>query len=147
MCKVPLGCTPDKMVLFHCSNLPKSFFQDTKMTVHPIISDLKGDKVSFGAIQGRIKTKPCTLLRIETDDLYGEIKGVLVEGTYTEDPLETFGGYGVVKIPNLQNLLRFLCKEGFNHHVAATLNEVGDIVNEALTNYLNYNIEFHNNDL
>ena len=139
------GEDPDKMVLFHCSNLPKSFFQDTKMTVHPIISDLKGDKVSFGAIQGRIKTKPCTLLRIETDDLYGEIKGVLVEGTYTEDPLETFGGYGVVKIPNLQKLLRFLCREGFNHHVASTLNNVGYIVNEALTNYLNYNIEFHNN--
>ncbi|KKM75611.1 hypothetical protein LCGC14_1388480, partial [marine sediment metagenome] len=134
------GDDPDKMVLFHCSNLPKSFFQDTRMTVHPIISDLKGDKASFGVIQGRIKTKPCTLLRIETDDLYGEIKGVLVEGTYTEDPLETFGGYGVVKIPNLQKLLRFLCKEGFNHHVAATLSEVRDIVNEALTNYLRWNI-------
>ena len=134
------GDEPDKMVLFHCSNLPKSFFQDTRMTVHPIISDLKGDKASFGVIQGRIKTKPCTLLRIETDDLYGEIKGVLVEGTYTEDPLETFGGYGVVKIPNLQRLLRFLCKEGFNHHVAATLSEVGDIVEEALTNYLRWNV-------
>ena len=140
------GEDPDKMVLFHCSNLPKSFFQDTRMTIHPIISDLKGANLSFGAIQGRIKTKPCTLLRIETDDLYGEIKGLLVEGTYTEDPLETFGGYGVVSIPNLQKLLQILCKKGFNHHVASTLKEVGDIVNEALNNYLNYNVEFYNND-
>lgn len=52
------------MVLFHCSNLPKSFFQDTKMTIHPIISDQKGGDVSFGTIQERIKTKPFTLLRI-----------------------------------------------------------------------------------
>ena len=68
------GENPDKMVLFHCSNLPRSFFQDTKMTIHPIMVDNLGEDVTFGAIQGRIKTKPCTLLRIETDDIYGEMK-------------------------------------------------------------------------
>ncbi|MFX0105758.1 MAG: L-fucose/L-arabinose isomerase family protein [Candidatus Hodarchaeota archaeon] len=138
------GDDPNKMVLFHCSNLPKSFFQDTRMTIHPIISDQKGGNVSFGAIQGRIKTNSCTLLRIETDDLCGEIKALLAEGSYTEDPLDTFGGYGVVEIPNLQNLLKSLCLGGFAHHVATTLSEVGDIVYEALSKYLGYNIEFHN---
>lgn len=137
------GDDPNKMVLFHCSNLPKSFFQDTRMTIHPIISDQKGGDVSFGAIQGRIKAKSCTLLRIETDDLYGEIKAILAEGSYTEDPLDTFGGYGVVEIPDLQNLLKSLCLGGFAHHVATTLNEVGDIVYEALTNYLGWDVEFH----
>ena len=135
----------DKMVLFHCSNLPVSFFKDTEMTVHPIISDLKGEDVSFGAIQGRIKPKACTLLRIETDDLYGEIKAILAEGTYTKDQLDTFGGYGVVQIPNLQNLLKSICLGGYAHHVAVTLSEVGDIVHEALS-YLGYNISFHNNE-
>ncbi len=134
------GDDPNKMVLFHCSNLPKSFFKDTKMTIHPIISDLKGDDRSFGAIQGRIKSKPCTLLRIETDDIFGEIKALLVEGNYTDDPLETFGGYGVIEVPNLQDVLKTLCKEGFAHHVAASLNKVGDIVLEALSNYLGWNI-------
>ncbi|MFW9971894.1 MAG: L-fucose/L-arabinose isomerase family protein [Candidatus Odinarchaeota archaeon] len=138
------GDTMNKMVLFHCSNLPKSFFQDIKMTIHPIISDQKGGEVSFGAIQGRIKNKPCTLLRIDTDDLYGEIKAIIAEGAYTQDPLETFGGYGVVEIPDLQNLLKSLCLGGFAHHVAATLNIVGDIVYEALSKYLGYNIIFHN---
>ncbi|UCD02596.1 MAG: L-fucose/L-arabinose isomerase family protein [Promethearchaeota archaeon] len=138
------GDDPNKMVLFHCSNLPKSFFQDTRMTIHPIISDQKGGDVSFGAIQGRIKTKPCTLLRVETDDLFGEIKAILAEGSYTEDPLDTFGGYGVVEIPKLQNLLKSLCLGGFAHHVASTLKKVGDIVYEALSKYLGYNIEFHN---
>ena len=134
------GDDPNKMVLFHCSNLPKSFFKDTKMTIHPFISDLKGDDHSFGAIQGRIKSKPCTLLRIETDDIFGEIKALLVEGNYTDDLLETFGGYGVIEIPNLQDVLKTLCKEGFAHHVAASLNKVGEIVFEALSNYLGWNI-------
>ncbi len=137
------GDNPDKMVLFHCSNFPKSFFIDTKMTVHPIISDQKGDEVSFGAIQGRIKNKQCTLLRIETDDLKGEIKAILAEGSYTEDPLDTFGGYGVVEIPKLQTLLKTLCLNGFAHHVAASLNIVGDVIFEALE-YLGYKTIFHN---
>ncbi len=138
------GNNPNKMVLFHCSNLPKSFFKDTKMTIHPIISDLKGGEVSYGAIQGRIKAKPCTLLRIDTDDLFGEIKAIITEGHYTDDPVNTFGGYGVVEIPNLQDLLRYLCEEGFAHHVAASLNKIGDAVYEALSKYLGYNIKFHN---
>ncbi|MFW9902542.1 MAG: fucose isomerase, partial [Candidatus Thorarchaeota archaeon] len=134
------GEDPNKMVLFHCSNLPKSFFQDTEMTIHPIISDLKGGDVSFGAIQGRIQSKPCTLLRVETDDLFGEIKALIIEGSYTDDPLETFGGYGVIEISNLQDILKLICKEGFAHHVAASLSEVGDIINEALSNYLGWNV-------
>jgi len=141
------GDDPNKMVLFHCSNLPKSYFEDTKMTIHPIISDQKGGDISFGAIQGRIKNKPCTLLRIETDDLFGEIKAILAEGGYTQDPLDTFGGYGVVEIPNLQELLKSLCLGGFAHHVAVNLNTVGDIVYEALSKYLGYNIVFHNREL
>jgi L-fucose isomerase-like protein len=140
------GDDPNKMVLFHCSNLPKSFFKHTKMTFHPIISDLKGGDQSFGAIQGRIKSEPCTLLRIETDDLYGEIKALLVKGNYTEDPLDTFGGFGVIEVPNLQNVLKTLCKEGFAHHIAASLNRVSDVIYEALSNYLGYNIIFLNQE-
>jgi L-fucose isomerase-like protein len=134
------GNDPNKMVLFHCSNLPKSFFQDTKMTIHPIISDLKGDDLTFGAIQGRIKSKPCTLLRIETDDIHGNIKAFITEGNYTDDKLDTYGGYGVIEIPNLQHILKILCKEGFAHHVAASLNKVAEVCYEALTNYLGWNV-------
>ncbi len=136
------GDDPNKMVLFHCSNLPKSFFQDTKMTVHPIMAEFDGEENTFGAIQGKIKTKPCTMLRIETDDIFGEIKAVVVGGKFTDDPLDTYGGYGVVKISNLQELLKKLCRSGFAHHVAVSLNEVGDIVYEALFNYLGWNIDF-----
>jgi L-fucose isomerase-like protein len=141
------GDDPNKMVLFHCSNLPKSFFKDTRMTIHPIIADLKGDEVSYGAIQGRIKAAPVTLLRVETDDLMGEMKAIIAEGDYTEDPLETFGGFGVVEVTDLQLLLKRVCYGGFAHHVASSLSEVGDIVFEALTKYLRWDVEFHNWEL
>lgn len=137
------GDDPNKMVLFHCSNLPRSFFQTTKLTPHPIISNIKSVETSYGAIQGRIKTKPCTLLRVETDDILGEIKALLIEGTYTDDPLEPYGGFGIVEVPELQSLLKKMCRGGFAHHVAATLNLVGEIVDEALTNYLGWGVIFH----
>ncbi len=141
------GDDPNKMVLFHCSNLPKSFFKDTRMTAHPIISDLKGAEVSYGAIQGRIKAAPVTLLRVETDDILGDIKAIIAEGEYTEDPLETYGGFGVVEVTDLQLLLKRVCYGGFAHHVAASLSEVGDIVFEALTKYLGWEVEHHNYEL
>jgi L-fucose isomerase-like protein len=84
------------------------------------------------------------MLRIETDDIFGEIKALLAEGKYTDDPLKTYGGFGVVEIPKLQDLLKSLCLGGFAHHVAATLNEVGDLIYEALFKYLGYNTIYHN---
>jgi len=43
--------------------------------------------------------------------------------------------------------LKKLCKNGFAHHVAATLNKVGDIVCEALTTYLGWDIDYHTGNL
>ena len=37
----------------------------------------------------------------------------------------TFGGAGVVEIPRLQELLRYICSNGFEHHVAANLSHGG----------------------
>ena len=48
----------------------------------------------------------------------------LKQGEFTDDPLDTFGGAGVVMIPRLQELLHFICDQGFEHHVAANLSAV-----------------------
>ena len=137
------GEDPNKMVLFHCSNFPKSHLEETEMKTHDIISSVKEPDITFGTIQGRVKSGPCTLLRVETDDIVGEMKAIIAEGEYTTDPLNTYGGYGVVEVENLQNLLKVLCYEGFAHHVAGTLKEVADIIIEALTVYLDWNVITH----
>ena len=72
--------------------------------------------------------------------LYGDIKALIVEGNFTDDPLKTFGGYGVLKVENLQSILKTICREGLAHHVAVTLNEVGEIVYEALSSYLGFTV-------
>jgi len=56
---------------------------------------------------------------------------------------ETFGGAGVVEIPDLQDLLHYICEQGFEHHVAANFSSVAEIVNEAATRYLDWDIYSH----
>jgi hypothetical protein len=76
--------------------------------------------------------------------IFGEIKALLVEGNYTDDELNTYGGFGVIHIPGLQEVLKILCEEGFAHHVAASLSQVGDIIHEALTKYMQWTLIYHN---
>lgn len=65
------------------------------------------------------------------------------EGELTDDPMETFGGYGVVHIPNLQGLLYYICENGFEHHVAINLSQTAVALNEALGKYLGWDVYYH----
>jgi len=65
------------------------------------------------------------------------------EGRFTDDPLITFGGAGVVEIPKMQKLLRYICENGFEHHVAANLSSVSAALHEAATRYLGWEMYWH----
>jgi L-fucose isomerase-like protein len=84
-----------------------------------------------------------TYLRVSTTDSQGKISCYLGEGAFTNDSLETFGGAGVVEIPNLQALLRYICENGFEHHVAANLSSVGPAIHEAAKRYLGWDTYWH----
>jgi L-fucose isomerase-like protein len=137
------GDDPDKVVCFHCSNLPKHFFQDVRMDYQAIIAGTVGRENTFGTLVGRVKAGPMTFLRVSTDDRAGRIAGYVGEGEFTDDPLDTFGGAGVARIPRLQALLRFICARGFEHHVAANLSSVAAAVYEAATTYLGWDLYWH----
>jgi len=134
----------DKAVLFHCSNFPKSIFQSPKMSFHDILAGTVGKKNTFGTCVGRIKPGHITLCRITTDDRAGCIRTYLVEGEITENLLETFGGWGVAKIKNLQGLLKYMCKNGFEHHVAISYSKVARILEEVFVNYFGWKTYHHN---
>ena len=137
------GEDPNKAVCFHCSNLPKHFFADVRMDFQEIIAGTVGKDNTFGTCVGRVKPSPMSFARFSTDDLHGRIRAYVGEGRFTNDPLETFGGAGVVEIPHMQKLLRYICENGFEHHVAANLSQVSAIVHEVTTNYLNWETYWH----
>jgi L-fucose isomerase-like protein len=137
------GDDPNKAVCFHCSNLPKHFFADFKMDFQEIIAGTVGKLNTFGTVVGRVKSGAMTFARVSTDDRAGKLRGYVGAGRFTDDPLETFGGAGVVEIPRLQELLRFICERGFEHHTAANFSSVAAQVHEATTKYLGWDMHWH----
>jgi L-fucose isomerase-like protein len=137
------GGDPDKAVCFHCSNLPKHFFKEARMDFQEIIAGTVGKLNTFGTVVGTVKASPMTFARFSTHDVTGKMRGYLGEGRFTDDPLNTFGGAGVVEIQGLQNLLHYICENGFEHHVAANLSNCAAAVYEASTKYLGWDMHWH----
>jgi L-fucose isomerase-like protein len=137
------GSELDKCMLFHCSNLPRSFFSDSKMDYQEIIAGSVGKENSYGTIVGRIAAARATFCRTATDDMNGMITSYVGQGIFTDDPAETFGGYGVMKIDNLQLLMEYICRAGYEHHVAVNLCDKADAIYEALENYMGWDVYRH----
>jgi L-fucose isomerase-like protein len=137
------GTDPNKCVCFHCSNLPKSFFNEVKMDYQAIIAGTVGKENTFGTCVGRVKPGVMSYARFSTDDRRGVIRGYTGAGKFTDDPLETFGGAAVVEIPKLQKLLKYICREGFEHHVATSFGDVSTAIDEAATRYLGWESYCH----
>ena len=137
------GEDPDKAVIFHCSNLPKHFFEDAKMDFQEIIAASVGKDNTFGTVVGTMKAGPLTYCRVSTDDLAGKLRAYCGEGEITADKLQSFGGYGVVRIAGLQKLLQYVCRHGFEHHVAVNRSHYGRAVADALANYKGWEVYHH----
>ena len=137
------GDDPNKAVCFHCSNLPKHFFKDVRMDYQEIIAGTVGKDNTFGTCVGQVKAGAMSFARFSTDDTAGKIRGYSGSGRFTDDPLNTFGGAGVVEIPGLQKLLHYICENGFEHHVAANFSSVAPVVHEAATRYLGWDMYAH----
>jgi L-fucose isomerase-like protein len=139
------GDDPNKAVCFHCSNLPKHFFQDVRMDFQEIIAGTVGKENTFGTVVGRVKPGAMSFARFSTDDTAGVIRGYVGEGVFTSDALNTFGGVGVVQITELQKLLHYICENGFEHHVAANFSTTAGAVHEAAVRYLGWQMHWHQN--
>jgi L-fucose isomerase-like protein len=138
------GDDPNKAVCFHCSNLPKHFFkQGVKMDYQLIIAGTVGKENTHGTLDGTVKAGAMSFARFSTDDFAGKITGYVGEGRFTDDPLNTFGGAGVVEIPKMQELLHYICENGFEHHVAANFATVAAPVEEAASKYLGWQMHRH----
>ena len=139
------GSDPNKAVCFHCSNLPKHFFQDVRMDYQEIIAGTVGKDNTFGTVVGRVKSGAMSFARFSTDDTAGVMRGYVGEGAFTNDSLNTFGGVGVVQIPELQKLLHYICESGFEHHVAANFSTTAGAIHEATVRYLGWPMYWHGN--
>jgi L-fucose isomerase-like protein len=135
----------NKCVCTHCSNYPKSFMK-TVPTIGSldVLGTVLGQEDTFGAVKGPVAPGEFTFFRISTDDPKGSIKSYLGEGKFTSDPYAMDGGIAVTQVNNLKQLLKYICKNGFEHHVAMARGNVASVLEEAIGNYLGWNLYIHN---
>ena len=138
------GGDTDRCVNVHCSNYPAATFQEKPEIANlDILATTLGTEYSFGALKGRVRPDKMTYLKVSTDDRRGVIKCYLGQGEFTDDPLDTFGGVAVCHVKDLDGLMHYVAKNGFEHHVAIVQAECADILEEALGNYLGWEVYRH----
>ena len=138
------GDQRDKCIVTHCSNYPRSFMgAEIEISELDVLGESLGRDNCFAGIKGRIAPGEMTFARISTDDTLGIIKAYVGQGKFTDDPLECDGGVGVCEVPELQKLLDFLCRSGFEHHVAMNRGLYADVLEEAFGNYFGWDVYHH----
>lgn len=122
----------DRCICLHCSNFPKSFMQcNVEIECLDVLGSTLGHERTFGACKGQVAPGEMTYLRFTTDDTNGVLKMYVGEGTFEAEPLPTKGGLANCHVPALQNLMKYVCENGFEHHVCFVRGHVADMLEEA----------------
>ncbi len=138
------GDDRDMCVCTHCSNYPKSFINNPiEISNLDVLGATLGEENCFGAVKGKVAAGPMTYFRISTDDKNGGIRAYVGEGEFTDDPCDMSGGVAVCKIPNLQPLMKYMCKNGFEHHVAMVRSHCAAVIDEAISTYMKWDMYQH----
>lgn len=134
----------DCCVSLHCSNFPKSFFaSDIEIGSLDVLGSVLGAEHCFGACKGQVAAGPMTFFRITTDDVRGVMKAYVGEGEFLSEKVPTKGGVAACRVPRLQELMRYVCRNGFEHHVCFVRGHVADILEEALSIYMGVEVYRH----
>ncbi len=139
------GNQRDMCVCTHCSNYPKDFIgSEIEISNLDVLGTVLDRKNCFGAVKGKAVPGPMTFFRLSTDDTKGRIKSYLGEGVFTNDPFGMDGGIAVCKVNNLRQLLRYICQNGYEHHVGMARGLSARVIYEAVSNYMKWDIYYHN---
>jgi L-fucose isomerase-like protein len=135
----------DMCINTHCSSFPKEFMQtEVEISNLDVLGATLGPENCFGAVKGQAKPGPMTFFRLSTDDRRGVIKSYLGQGEITGDSSTNFqGGTAVLRINNLQTIMDYICKNGFEHHVAVTRGHYARVIAEAIESYLGWELHQH----
>ena len=135
----------NKCVCTHCGNFPKSFIGNDNLRLGSlgVLGRTLGKINTFGAVYAKVSAGDFTFFRISTDDTKGMIKAYVGEGKMTDDPYGMDGCIVVTEVPELQKLMKYICKNGFEHHVALVRADVAGVIEEALDSYLGWDLYVH----
>ncbi len=140
-----IGGDRDCCVSLHCANFPKSFFQSPELEIGTldVLGSVLGQERTFGALKAQAGPGPMTYIRVTTDDARGKLKLYVGEGEFGAEPVPTKGGVAFCRVPGLQSLMKYICDNGFEHHVCFVRGHVADALAEALGKYVGAEVYRH----
>jgi L-fucose isomerase-like protein len=126
----------DLFMGFHCGNTCSECMKDCSLKYQLIMNRLmeggKTPDITRGTLEGQLRPGPTTLFRLQsTADC--ELRSYIADGEILDlDPC-SFGGIGVVAIPNFARFYRHvLIGRNFPHHGAFAFAKVGKLLYEAV---------------
>lgn len=133
------GAQADECILFHCSAIPASFMGGPgQVKEHLMFRKSYGQGSGAGIHVGKILPGEVTFGSLKTEA--GQLRAFVAQGDLTDAPVgKDFFGCGVVlKKEGMDQVLTYLCENGYRHHVAIVKGRWQASVAEALTKYLGY---------
>jgi len=106
-----------------------------------IIAGTVGKQNTHGTLDGRVKAGPMSFARFSTDDFTGQIKGYVGQGA-SPTTRSALWRRGRRPDPQHAGTPRYICENGFEHHVAASFSTSAPI-HEAATKVLKLATHWH----
>ena len=100
-------------------------------------------RIPYGTCVGLIKPEQMSFARFSTDDTAGKMRGYVGEGRFTDDPLNTFGGAGVVEIPSCRSCCTTSAKTASSIMWPRIFPPSLAALHEAATRYLGWDMYWH----
>jgi L-fucose isomerase-like protein len=119
----------DLFMGFHCGNTPSCCLADPQLTYHVIMHRLmeegKAPGITRGTLEGRIKSGPVTLFRLQSS-ADTRLLAYVAQGDVIDLDPRSFGGIGVIGVREMARFYRHvLIEKRFPHHSAVAFGHAG----------------------
>ena len=115
----------DLFIGYHCGVTPKCMLESSTLDYHFVNNQLIGEEQSKGTIQGRLKADEVTLLRVQ-GGRDGKLRAYVLQGQILPVSADTYGGYGIIAIPEMERFIRnVVIEKQFPNHAAVIIGHHG----------------------
>lgn len=115
----------DLFLGYHCGVTNSAKLQTASIESHFVNAQLIGQEDSQGTIQGEIKVGNITCFRLQ-GDIDGHLKAYVAEGQILPVNIDTYGGRGVIAVPEMERFYRnVLLGRHYPNHFALIFGHYG----------------------
>ncbi len=127
----------DLFMGFHCGNTPSCCMKNCALKYQYIMNHLLEDPtkppdITRGTLEGQLIPGPMTLFRLQ-GRAEGGLESYIAEGNILDIDPHSFGGIGIIAIPDFARFYRHvLIEKHFPHHAAIAFKKKGNVLYDAL---------------